>query len=723
MMENRLLARSVFTVACLACALALSAQPQTTLIEDTIYRADGTKFDGIALIEWRSFLASDYSSVPAYNKSVRIVDGVLKVSLVPTTTASPRAYYIVRFVVNGRVQSTQYWAVPPSSMVKKIKDIQLPGPPPAGSTSGQPSNDPGPVTIDNVIGLPDELASRAKKGIGYAASRVAVINSSGDLEGAVGQPTDCVRANGTVGPCDVSTPPTFVDNEVPAGQIDGSNTTFTLADAPTPPSSLQIFRNGVFQKPGLDYSLSGNVVNFTTIAVPQVGDVLLASYRLSGSGQAGAAAGGALTGYFPSPSLAPGAVADLHIAANAAIAESKLALNFPTHSPANDPSSDQKLALAGTSGTPSGSNRYVTDQDPRMTNARNPSGHPLLGTAHQDTNPGTVSRGDLIVGQGTSPTLWTRLPLGAANRCLMSNGFDAVWNTCLYTGYPAGSIPFVDGAGNLAHNNNRLFWDNSARRLGVGTSAVTATLTVHDAASGTGSTTVAVRAGDGQGTTALQRWLDASGVELARVEPTGAIQAVAYRGTSTVSNAAWQEAGSNADPAAPSNGHAWYNVTEHARKTHEAAQTHVLPQVICSTAGAATSSTTATSLGRCRIPAALLRTGDRFDIRAELSHEGAGTPFSYSLFWGGTVLVSRSASAAEEAASLRSDATAAGANLYWSAQSWGNSTALQSASGSASGLPAGEVVIDVKGQMSSATSETVTLRNLSVVRLSSQANP
>jgi hypothetical protein len=207
------------------------------------------------------------------------------------------------------------------------------------------------------------------------------------------------------------------------------------------------------------------------------------------------------------------------------------------------------------------------------------------------------------------------------------------------------------------------------------------------------------------------------------VEPTGAIQATAYRGASSVSGAAWQDTGSSADPTAPSNGQAWYNVTEHSRKTYEAAQTHVLPQVVCSISGTATSSTSATSLGKCRIPAALIRPGDRFELRAELSHEGAGTPFSYSLFWGDTVLVSRSASATEAAASLRSDATAASASLYWSAQSWGVSAALQATLGSATGLPAGEVWIDVKGQMSSATSETVTLRNLSVVRLPSQANP
>lgn len=70
-------------------------------------------------------------------------------------------------------------------------------------------------------------------------------------------------------------------------------------------------------------------------------------------------------------------VENADVAAAAAIAESKLALNNPTHSNAldhsnsldhsnaNDPTADQKAALAGTSGTPSATNKYVTDADPR----------------------------------------------------------------------------------------------------------------------------------------------------------------------------------------------------------------------------------------------------------------------------------------------------------------------------------------------------------------------
>lgn len=45
------------------------------------------------------------------------------------------------------------------------------------------------------------------------------------------------------------------------------------------------------------------------------------------------------------------------------------------HTNSNDPSSDQKAALAGTDGVPSGANKYVTNSDARMTNARTPTPH------------------------------------------------------------------------------------------------------------------------------------------------------------------------------------------------------------------------------------------------------------------------------------------------------------------------------------------------------------
>ena len=109
-------------------------------------------------------------------------------------------------------------------------------------------------------------------------------------------------------------------------------------------------------------------------------------------------------------------ISNANVASSAAIAESKLALNFATHSNANDPSSGEKAALAGTSGTPGSGNKYVTDSDSRLTNSRTPSGsaggdltgtypNPTLtatGTAGTYTKVTTDSKGRVTSGSSLS---------------------------------------------------------------------------------------------------------------------------------------------------------------------------------------------------------------------------------------------------------------------------------------------------------------------------------
>jgi len=61
----------------------------------------------------------------------------------------------------------------------------------------------------------------------------------------------------------------------------------------------------------------------------------------------------------PRKAIKDEAIDNSKVATAAGIVESKLALNNPTHSSANDPTTDQKAALAG-EGTPSGSNKFAT---------------------------------------------------------------------------------------------------------------------------------------------------------------------------------------------------------------------------------------------------------------------------------------------------------------------------------------------------------------------------
>lgn len=70
----------------------------------------------------------------------------------------------------------------------------------------------------------------------------------------------------------------LTDNEVPSGTINGSNTVFTLANAPSPASSLQLFLNGLLQTAGgVDYTLSGDTITYAT--APETGDAHVAWYR------------------------------------------------------------------------------------------------------------------------------------------------------------------------------------------------------------------------------------------------------------------------------------------------------------------------------------------------------------------------------------------------------------------------------------------------------------
>lgn len=84
-------------------------------------------------------------------------------------------------------------------------------------------------------------------------------------------------------------------------------------------------------------------------------------------------------------------VVNSEVSASAGIVESKLALNFATHSNANDPSSGEKAALAGTSGAPGSGNKYVTDSDSRLTDDRDPTAH-AASHASAGSDPITIAQ-------------------------------------------------------------------------------------------------------------------------------------------------------------------------------------------------------------------------------------------------------------------------------------------------------------------------------------------
>ena len=270
-----MISRSFLAAVCLATS-SFAAPPLTT-IQDVLYKADGTPFHGTLTISWTSFEVIDRSAIEQQTTTVTVVNGNLQVQLVPTTTATPAAYYTVVYNSDGLVQFQETWAVPSSVQPLRVRDVRI-----ATTLSAGADTIPPTVQESDIAGLISDLGARPLKGPGYAAGRVAFVNTIGAMETVTGAPTDCVRVDGTSGPCG-GAQSGFVDGDTPAGVVDGANTAFALSAVPNPASSVTVYRNGMLQQSGQDFTLSGNQIQFVTAATPQPGDTLVASYRLSGS--------------------------------------------------------------------------------------------------------------------------------------------------------------------------------------------------------------------------------------------------------------------------------------------------------------------------------------------------------------------------------------------------------------------------------------------------------
>ena len=268
----------------LAFAGALSAVPYLTTIQDILYKADGTRFNGTINIQWNNFQAGDASIVATQSITLQIVNGVLKVQLVPTTNASAGANYQINYSSAGRFQFTETWAVPPSSLALRVRDVRIS----TGTTIGSQPVAGGQLQISDVQGLTNELLARPMRGVGYSPGRTAVINSAGQVDGAQGNLSDCVLVDGSSGPCGSAaggSSVAYADAEDPQGLVNSSNLDFTLVNVPQPASSLLLYRNGLLMTNPTDYSIvNGFTIRFMALSAPQTGDLLTASYRFANAG-------------------------------------------------------------------------------------------------------------------------------------------------------------------------------------------------------------------------------------------------------------------------------------------------------------------------------------------------------------------------------------------------------------------------------------------------------
>lgn len=296
----------------LAAAPAWGA-PKLTTIQDVLYKADGTRLSGSVVIAWTSFDAGDTSVIGMQTLTVPLVNGAIFVRLVPTTTATPAAAYTVSYQSEGKIQFQEQWAVPPASAPLRVRNVRT-----AVLTVNTPTGTAAaatPIPESSVTGLVADLNIRPTKGVGYGTGRAALVNDTGGIETVVGNLQDCVRVDGTSGQCfDATLLPTYMDGETPGGVVDGANAAFTLAAAPLPAASLELFRNGVALSQGSDYTLSASTITFAAGVAPQPLDKLVAWYRAAAAGAVLAGKAAALS---TAPSFAP-AMAQVLCSANGA---------------------------------------------------------------------------------------------------------------------------------------------------------------------------------------------------------------------------------------------------------------------------------------------------------------------------------------------------------------------------------------------------------------------
>jgi hypothetical protein len=280
--------RTLLAVLCVASA-TISA-PRLTTIQDLLYKADGTPFNGILTISWGGFQSADGSTIMTQSTTVKVIDGILRVQLAPSPT-SPASYYTVTYNSDGYIQFQETWLVPASNVPVRVRDVRTTASTTVGGLTGSTGSS---IQESDVVGLVADLGARPLKGASMSAGRVAFVNSLGAIDSVSGNASDCLHVDGSSGACGSSST-SFVDGDSLSGIVDGANTTFLLSNTPNPATSLAVYRNGMLQKAGFDYNANANSVVFVTVDAPQPGDTLLASYRLGGS------SGGSLS--YPQPQV------------------------------------------------------------------------------------------------------------------------------------------------------------------------------------------------------------------------------------------------------------------------------------------------------------------------------------------------------------------------------------------------------------------------------------
>jgi hypothetical protein len=260
----------IFLICSILAVTAVFAQSTLTQIQDTVANADGSPFNGTVVITWNGSTGSNPGTTPL-STSAHVYNGALSVLLVPTTTASSVSFYQVVYYSNsGVLMWSETWQVPPSATPLTISAVKTSntgtsgGTGSGGGTSGGGTSSGGqyatlPISITQITGLSADLASI---NAGIASLQAQVANGTGSTVGSTAL---------------------FVDSDPLLGTLNGTNASFTISQVPLA-GSVAIYRNGLLQTAGVDYTLTGATVAFLANSVPRNADVLSAYYRVAGAG-------------------------------------------------------------------------------------------------------------------------------------------------------------------------------------------------------------------------------------------------------------------------------------------------------------------------------------------------------------------------------------------------------------------------------------------------------
>jgi hypothetical protein len=332
--------------------LLLPAILQAVQITDTLLDSTHAPANGTLLISWPSFTGSNSQVQSGGTTRIKITSGALNIFLAATVGGTSfgggSPYYTAQFFsTTGNGSFTATWNVPVATVPVNLAAICVSGcntSSSSGSTAGvtaiavnggslqtgnvaltiptadsQLTNDAGFQTASQVATAITSAVSSSLVNVGFSDAEVpgGTVNGSntvftlsqapypvlslqlvrngqtltlgGDftlggstvtfINGVVPVVGDNLQAWYRYSSLGATPSVHFSDAEVPAGVVNGSNTAFTLANTPVNPAGIYLTRNGLAQKYGLDFSISGAAITFLSVAIPTTGDVLLAWYR------------------------------------------------------------------------------------------------------------------------------------------------------------------------------------------------------------------------------------------------------------------------------------------------------------------------------------------------------------------------------------------------------------------------------------------------------------